>query len=99
MNGGKISDRKGINVPNVDLSMPYLSDKDRDDIEFGIKAGFDFIAASFTRCAQDIMQIRELLQKHNCDSIVGSEMCLRDRSMLVPALLCFLVRLLPENIR
>ena len=69
MNGGKISDRKGINVPNVDLSMPYLSDKDRDDIEFGIKAGFDFIAASFTRCAQDIMQIRELLQKHNCDSI------------------------------
>ena len=49
--------------------MPYLIDKGRDDIEFGIKAGFDFIAASFTRCAQDIMQIRELLQKHNCDSI------------------------------
>ena len=53
MNGGKISDRKGVNVPNVDLSMEYLSEKDRSDIEFGIQAGFDFIAASFVRCAQD----------------------------------------------
>ena len=41
LNGGPISDRKGVNVPNVDLSMPYLSDKDRDDIRFGIKAGFN----------------------------------------------------------
>ena len=57
LNGGPISDHKGVNVPNVELSMPYLSDKDRDDIKFGIEAGFDFIAASFTRCAQDILQI------------------------------------------
>lgn len=48
LNGGPISDHKGVNVPNVELSMPYLSDKDRDDIKFGIEAGFDFIAASFT---------------------------------------------------
>lgn len=69
INGGKISDKKGVNVPNVDLSMPYLSQKDIDDIEFGIKAGFDFIAASFTRCANDILQIRSLLEKNGCDTI------------------------------
>ena len=69
LNGGPISDRKGVNVPNVDLSMPYLSDKDRDDIRFGIKAGFDFIAASFTRCAQDILQIREILEENGCNTI------------------------------
>ncbi len=69
MNGGKISDRKGVNVPNVDLSMEYLSDKDRDDIKFGIEAGFDFIAASFVRCAQDVLQIREILESNGCDSI------------------------------
>lgn len=69
VNGGKISDRKGINVPNVDLSMPYLSEQDRSDIEFGIKMGFDFIAASFTRCAQDILQVREILEKNGCDTI------------------------------
>lgn len=69
VNGGKISDRKGINVPNVDLSMPYLSEQDRSDIEFGIRMGFDFIAASFTRCAQDILQVREILERNNCDTI------------------------------
>lgn len=69
MNGGKISDRKGINVPNVDLSMPYISERDRADIEFGIKAGFDFIAASFVRCAQDVLQIREILEEHGCNTI------------------------------
>ena len=69
VNGGKISDKKGVNVPNVDLSMPYLSQKDIDDIEFGIREGFDFIAASFTRCANDILQIRSLLEKSGCDTI------------------------------
>ena len=69
INGGKISDKKGINVPNVDLSMPYLSDVDRSDIEFGIEEGFDFIAASFTRCAQDILQIRNILEQKGCNTI------------------------------
>ena len=69
LNGGPISDHKGVNVPNVELSMPYLSDKDRDDIKFGIEAGFDFIAASFTRCAQDILQIREILEENGCNTI------------------------------
>ena len=68
-NGGPISDHKGINVPNVSISMPYLSDRDRDDIRFGVENGFDFIAASFTRCADDILQIRALLKELGCDTI------------------------------
>ncbi len=64
VNGGRISNRKGINVPNVSLSMPFLSDKDREDILFGIRTGFDFIAASFTRTADDILQIRRLLDEN-----------------------------------
>lgn len=64
VNGGRISDRKGINVPNVSLSMPFLSDKDREDILFGIRTGFDFVAASFTRTADDIRQIRRLLDEN-----------------------------------
>ena len=69
VNGGKISDRKGVNVPNVNLSMEYLSDTDRSDIEFGIEQGFDFIAASFVRCAQDILQIRKILEERHCNTI------------------------------
>ena len=57
-NGGKISNKKGVNVPNVELSMPYISQTDYDDIVFGVKEDFDFIAASFTRSADDILQIR-----------------------------------------
>ena len=50
-NDGVVSDRKGINVPDVDLSMPYLSQKDREDIAFGVRNGIDFVAASFARTA------------------------------------------------
>ncbi len=64
-NGGPISDRKGINVPGVSLSMPYLSPRDKEDILFGIEQDFDFVAASFTRNAQDIQDIRRLLNAHN----------------------------------
>ncbi len=60
-NGGKVSDKKGINVPDTDLSMPFISDGDRSDIEFGCKLGFDFIACSFTRTADDIREIRKIL--------------------------------------
>ena len=62
MNRGPISNNKGVNVPGVSLSMPYMSEKDKSDILFGVKAGFDFIAASFTRSAQDILDIKELLK-------------------------------------
>ncbi|HAN50092.1 MAG TPA: pyruvate kinase, partial [Lachnospiraceae bacterium] len=68
-NGGHISDKKGVNVPNVDLSMPYISPKDRSDLIFGVEQGFDFIAASFTRTAADINEIRQLLHEHGGDNI------------------------------
>lgn len=68
-NGGIISDRKGVNVPGVHLSMPYVSEKDRADILFGIRTGFDFIAASFARCAEDILQIRSLLEREKAQHI------------------------------
>jgi pyruvate kinase len=64
-NSGIISDRKGVNVPGIHLSMPFISDKDRDDILFGINTGYDFIAASFVRTADDVKEIRKMLNKHN----------------------------------
>jgi len=64
LNGGTISNNKGINVPGISLSMPYLSAKDRSDIIFGIKNDFDFIAASFVREAADINQIRKILEEN-----------------------------------
>ena len=63
-NGGEISNSKGVNVPNVELSMPYMSEKDKSDILFGIEQGFDFIAASFVRTAEDVLEIRQILE-HN----------------------------------
>ena len=69
INGGFVSNHKGVNVPGAILSMPYISDVDRDDIIFGIEHGFDFIAASFTRTADDILQIRKILEEHGCKTI------------------------------
>lgn len=63
-NGGTIRDRKGVNIPGAALSLPYMSQKDREDILFGIEQGFDFIAASFVRCAQDVLEIRRILDEH-----------------------------------
>lgn len=64
-NGGIISDKKGVNVPGVHLSMPFISNKDREDIIFGIQHKFDFIAASFVSTAEDVKEIRKMLNKHN----------------------------------
>lgn len=64
INGGVVSNNKGINVPDVNLSMPYLSDKDREDILFGIEQDVDFVAASFVQCKEDILQLRRLLDKN-----------------------------------
>ena len=69
VNGGMISNKKGVNVPNVELAMPFISETDYNDIVFGIENGFDFIAASFTRTADDILQIRKILDEHDCKSI------------------------------
>ena len=68
-NGGVVSNNKGVNIPNVHLSMPFISEKDRGDILFAIQEGFDFIAASFTRCADDILQIRRILQENGGNGI------------------------------
>ncbi len=64
-NDGTMKNNKGVNVPNVRLSMPYMSQRDRDDILFGVEQGFDYIAASFVRTAADVREIRQLLDKHH----------------------------------
>lgn len=69
INGGTVSDHKGVNVPDVDLSMPYISEKDREDILFGISQDVDFIAASFVQKKEDILQLRRLLEKNGGSDI------------------------------
>ena len=69
INGGVVSNHKGVNVPDVDLSMPYISDKDREDILFGISQDVDFIAASFVQKKEDIRQLRRLLEKNGGSDI------------------------------
>ncbi|MFZ2539255.1 MAG: pyruvate kinase [Oscillospiraceae bacterium] len=68
-NNGVISNRKGVNVPGVRLSMPYLSEQDKKDIIFGAETGFDFIAASFTRTGEDIEAVKAILNKTNNPNI------------------------------
>lgn len=69
VNGGVVSNNKGVNVPDVHLSLPYISDKDRQDILFGIEKDYDFIAASFVRCADDVKQIRQILNENGGSKI------------------------------
>lgn len=69
INGGDISNRKGVNVPGVELKMPFISPKDRDDLLFGIQEDFDFVAASFTRTAEDVKEMRTLLNENGGQSI------------------------------
>jgi pyruvate kinase len=69
-NDGIISDKKGVNVPGVHLSMPFISDRDRSDILFAIEHEFDFIAASFVRTADDILEIRKMLKKYKSQTKV-----------------------------
>jgi len=68
-NDGPISDRKGVNAPGVVLTMPYISKKDYDDLIFAAKAGFDFIAASFVRTADDVKEVRMLLNWNGGEKI------------------------------
>ena len=69
INGGKVSNKKGVNVPNVELSMDYVSPKDYKDIVFAVKEDFDFIAASFVRTAADVKELRDILHEHGGDDI------------------------------
>ena len=68
-NGGFISNHKGVNVPGVELNMPFVSPKDLADRVFAVEQDYDFIAASFTRTAEDIMEIRKILQEHGGEKI------------------------------
>ena len=69
LNSGPVSNHKGINVPDVHLSMPFISPKDREDILFAIENGYDFIAASFCRSAEDVLAIRRIMQERDNHSI------------------------------
>lgn len=63
INGGELGEKKGVNVPNVKIKLPALTDKDKEDIRFGIRQGFDFIAASFVRTADCIKEIKAMLDE------------------------------------
>ena len=65
LNGGVLKNNKSVNVPGVSLRLPSLTEKDINDILFGIKMGVDYIAASFIRCADDVLQIKQVLDKNN----------------------------------
>lgn len=69
LNNGPLSDRKSINVPGIRLNMPFVSDRDRDDIKFGLEQGINFIAASFTRCAQDVRDIKAILKENGREDV------------------------------
>lgn len=63
INGGPISNNKGVNVPGAVLSMPYISDVDRSDIMFGCDMGFDYLAASFVRSKEDVLEVRKIIEE------------------------------------
>lgn len=69
INGGTLSSRKGVNIPDVYVNLPSLTDKDIEDIKFGIEMGFDYIAASFVRSVNDVIKIRRVLEENNGSSI------------------------------
>lgn len=64
INGGPISNHKGVNVPGAVLSMPYINEADKSDILFGIECGYDYLAASFVRCKEDVLELRKILNDH-----------------------------------
>lgn len=68
-NDGKISNKKGVNIPDVHINMEYLSEQDKKDIIFGIENDVDFVAASFVRCAEDVRLIRELLDNNGGENV------------------------------
>lgn len=69
INGGVISNKKSINIPGISLNIPFVSERDERDIIFGIEQDIDFIAASFTRNAADILAIKKILEQHGGNNI------------------------------
>ncbi|WP_100399858.1 pyruvate kinase [Bacillus sp. FJAT-44742] len=69
LNNGELKNKKGVNLPNVKLNLPGITEKDAEDIVFGIEQKVDFIAASFVRRAEDVLEIRELLEQRKAEDI------------------------------
>nr|WP_245984913.1 pyruvate kinase [Biomaibacter acetigenes] len=69
INGGEISDKKGVNVPNKSLPLPAITQKDVEDLLFGISMGIDFVAASFVRKASDVLEIRKILEENGASDV------------------------------
>ncbi len=69
INGGVLSNKKSINIPGVSIKLPYLSEKDKKDIIFGIENDVDFIAASFVRTAYDVLEVRKVLEQNGGENI------------------------------
>ena len=69
INGGELGEKKGVNVPNVSVRLPAITEKDRDDIRFGVEQGIDFIAASFVRNAECVLEIKAFLKELNAPFI------------------------------
>lgn len=67
INGGELGERKGVNVPGVRINLPFLSSKDIEDIRFGVQEKVDFIAASFVRSSEDVLDIRRILEQADAD--------------------------------
>lgn len=67
VNGGALGEHKGINLPGVALSIPALTDKDRDDLEFGLNHGVDMVAVSFVRSAADVLSVKRIIAEHGSD--------------------------------
>ena len=73
VNGGPVSNHKGVNVPGAELSMPYISESDKNDILFGVELGFDIIAASFVRNKEDVLEVRKILDERNSKMMIISK--------------------------
>jgi pyruvate kinase len=70
LEGGELSDHKGINLPGVSISQPTFTEKDREDLLFGIEQGIDIVAMSFVRSPDDILKVKEIINEHNKEIIV-----------------------------